>query len=164
MKHLTENLCLRTVTSDDIDEIARMWNFFQGGVSLEEAHGALAYMTKNHARNEKGPFYHLCLAVCKKDTPQQIWGWCGLDGKEHPERPEVFVLLHESIRGKGYGTQCVQALLAYAFEAAGLNSVHGGCDKQNLASAKMMIKAGMRHYSNAENGDPLFIAVAAPEK
>lgn len=160
MNLLTNDLTLRTVTNSDIDEIARMWNFFQGGVPIDEAYGALAYMTENHARNKNGQFYHLCLAVCKKDDPLQIWGWCGLDGKEHPERPEIYVLLHEAIRNKGYGTQCVKALLTYAFNVAGLSSVHGGCDKQNIASAKMMEKGGMRHYGNAENGDPLFIAIA----
>ncbi len=44
MELLTDDLILRTVTRADIDEIARMWNFFQGGVSVEEAHGALEYM------------------------------------------------------------------------------------------------------------------------
>lgn len=160
MKLLTEDLVLRTVGIDDLNEIARMWNFMQGGVSAEEARRALAYMSANHARNAKGQFYHLCLAVCRRESPEQIWGWCGLDGKVRPECPEIYVLLHESIRGRGYGTQCAKALIAYAFNVAGLGGVHGGCDKQNVASAMMMTKAGMRHYGNAENGDPLFIAHA----
>ena len=160
MDILTDDLILRTVTDNDIDEIVRMWDFFRGGVSLEEAHGALAYMTENHARNANGSLYHLCLAVCKKENPKRILGWCGLDGKEHPDRPEVFVLLHEDSRNKGYGTQCVKALLAYAFGVVGLTQVHGGCDKRNIASAKMMEKAGMRRYSSEENGDPLFICSA----
>jgi RimJ/RimL family protein N-acetyltransferase len=137
-----------------------MWNFFQGGVSESEAYDALAYMAANHARNTTGSFYHLCLAVCQKEKPQTIWGWCGLDGKENSERPEIYVLLHERIRNRGWGTQCVKALLSYAFGDAGLSMVHGGCDQQNIASAKMMQKGGMSHYADAENGDPLFIAVA----
>ena len=156
----TDDLILRTVTEEDIAEIARMWNFFSGGVSVEEACGALDYMTKNHARNEEGRFYHLCLAVCSKEDPSRILGWCGLDGKARPDRPEVYVLLCEEARGRGYGTQCVRALLAHAFSDIGLKAVHGGCDKENVASAKMMQKAGMRHYSHEENGDPLFIAEA----
>lgn len=158
MKLLTDDLLLRTVSETDIEEIARMWNFFSGGVSVEEAYGALDYMTKNHVRNESGQFYHLCLAICRKEDPSRILGWCGLDGKERPDRPEVYVLLQEKSRGKGYGTQCVKALLTHAFYDIGLESVHGGCDKENIASAKMMQKAGMRHYGFEENGDPLFIA------
>ncbi|MBE6760249.1 MAG: GNAT family N-acetyltransferase [Ruminococcaceae bacterium] len=162
MELLTDDLILRTVTRADIDEIARMWNFFQGGVSVEEAHGALEYMNSNHARNRSGILHHLCLAVCRKNDPARIWGWCGLDGTVRPERPEVFVLLHESVRGMGFGTQCVKALLSYAFDTVGLHSVHGGCDKDNIASARMMENAGMRRYGSMESGDPLFIAGKSP--
>ena len=158
MELLTDDLVLRTVTISDIDEIARMWNFLQGGVSVQEAREALARMTENHARNESGQFCHLCLAVCTKENPARILGWCGLDGKEHPDQPEIFILLHEDIRGKGYGTQCTKALLDHAFHVIGLKSVRGGCYKQNIASARMMEKAGMHHYCSAANGDPLFIA------
>lgn len=163
VKLYTEELVLRTVSERDIAEIARMWNFFQGGVSVAEAYDALAYMTGNHARNTSGSLYHLCLAVCQKEKPQTIWGLCGLAGKENPERQEIYVLLHENIRNRGWGTQCVKALLSYAFCDAGLSRVHGGCDKQNIASAKMMQKGGMCHYGDAENGDPLFIAMADKE-
>ncbi len=157
MRLLTDDLVIRTVTKDDIAEIARMWDFFDGGVTMAQAHDALTYMTANHARNAQGGFYHLCLAVCRKDAPEKILGWCGLDGKLHPDRPEVYVLLHGDARRRGYGTQCVKALLAYAFDQVGLKQVHGGCDKENIASAKMMERAGMHHYANEDNGDPLFI-------
>ena len=115
-------------------------------------------MTENHARNRTGHLFHLCLAVCGKEKPRQILGWCGLDGKENPRRPEIFVLLHETVRGRGYGMQCARALLEYAFHTAGLKSVHGGCDRQNIASAWMMRKGGMCHYGDAPNGTPLFLA------
>ena len=163
MQLFTTDLVLRTVTIQDLDEIARMWNFFDGGVSLEQARQVLDYITGNHARNHAGHLYHLCLAVCRKDAPAIICGWCGLDGKENPQQPEIFVLLQEGFRSKGYGTQCVTALLAYAFGEAGIHRVHGGCDKDNIASARMMCKAGMRHYCDSENGDPLFIAVDSPD-
>ena len=164
MELYTEALVLRTVTEADLPEIARMWNFFQGGVSLEEARGALAYMTQNHTRNKPEAFFHLCLAVCSKENPARILGWCGLDGKQHSARPEIYVLLHEDCRSKGYGTQCAKALLDHAFNDLHLSAVHGGCDKDNLASARMMEKAGMRHYANEENGDPLFLCRACDRK
>lgn len=115
-------------------------------------------MTENHARNDSGTFFHLCLAFCRREEPRRILGWCGLDGKENAQRPEIFVLLHKDARGMGYGTQCAAALLDHAFRRPGLPQVHGGCDKTNIPSARMMQKAGMTQYTRAENGDPLFIA------
>lgn len=160
MELTTHDLILRIVSQEDIAEISHMWNFWDGGVSTGKAREVLAYMASNHAKNRNGALYHLCLAVCKKEDPGKIWGWCGLDGRMRPEMPEIFVLLHESVRNRGYGTQCVKALLRYAFSDAGIAKVHGGCDKENIASARMMLKGGMRPYGNEENGDPLFIAEA----
>ena len=37
-----------------------------------------------------------------------------------------------------------------------LSGVHGGCAKENIASARAMEKGGMVQYGTEENGDPLF--------
>lgn len=39
-----KNLTLRTVTYDDLNEVARMWNFEKGDISLEEAERAINWM------------------------------------------------------------------------------------------------------------------------
>ena len=43
-----------------------------------------------------------------------------------------------------------------AAEDFGLRSVHGGCDKDNIASKRAMEKGGMVQYGTEEDGDPLF--------
>ena len=83
-------------------------------------------------------------------------GWCGLDGTRNHSEPEIFILLDEEYRNRGYGTQCVRELLRIAVEAYALHSVHGGCAKENIASARAMEKGGMVRYGTEENGDPLF--------
>ena len=149
-------MILRCVTEDDLAETARTWPSDHRPVSEEEARGAIAYMRDNYARNTKGCIYHLCLAVCRADEPAMIMGWCGLDGRESHTEPEIFILLDEEYRGKGYGTQCVKELLRIAAEDYSLRSVHGGCDKANIASARAMEKGGMVQYGTEDNGDPLF--------
>ena len=47
-------------------------------------------------------------------------------------------------------------LLRIAAEDYALSSVHGGCAKENIASARAMEKSGMVQYGTEENGDPLF--------
>ena len=59
-------------------------------------------MRDNYTKNTKGCIYHLCLAVCGKDRPETIMGWCGLDGRASHTEPEIFILLDEEYRGKGY--------------------------------------------------------------
>ena len=156
MDYQTENLILHFVKEDDVSEVARTWPADHHPLSDAEAREAIAHMGGNYARNAKGRIGHLCLAVCDKDSPGTIMGWCGLDGSRNPAEPEIFILLDEPYRGKGYGTLCVKELLRIATEDYALPGVHGGCAKENIASARAMEKGGMMQYGTEENGDPLF--------
>lgn len=156
MDFRTEQLLLRFVTDDDLAEVARTWPSDHRPVSGEEARGVISYLQDSHARNAQGCIRHLCLAVCRADDPRTIMGWCGLDGRRSHTEPELFILLDEEYRGRGYGTQCVRALLRIASEVYGLQSVHGGCAKDNAASARVMEKGGMVRYGTEDNGDPLY--------
>ncbi|MBO4885668.1 MAG: GNAT family N-acetyltransferase [Clostridia bacterium] len=156
MDYRTEQLILRAVTEDDLAEVARTWPSDHRPISEAEARGVIAHMRRNNARNARGCVCHLCLAVCGADDPQTIMGWCGLDGGRNRAEPEIFILLDEEYQNKGYGTQCVKELLRIAAEDFSLQSVHGGCDKENFASRRVMEKGGMVQYGTEENGDPLF--------
>ena len=152
----TEQLILRFVNENDLAEVARTWPSDHSPVSEKEAQKAIAGMRGNYVRNTRGRIYHLCLAVCGKEDPRTIMGWCGLDGSRNPAEPEIFILLDEAYRNQGYGTQCIRELLRTAAEDYGLQSVHGGCDKDNTASRRAMEKGGMVQYGTEDNGDPLF--------
>ena len=154
MKLETESLVLRTVEASDIEEVARMWAFEKGSISIEEAQDAIDYMQNNHKKNTLGYIYHLCFAVFEKDK-HNIIGWCGLDGKT-VGKLHMFYLIDKDYRGKGYATQCANRLLSYAFYEAHVPFVNGGCDKENIASYKVMVKVGMSENGFEENGDPIF--------
>ena len=156
MDYQMESLILHFVTEDDLAEVARTWPSDRRPVSEAEARDAIASMRENYARNTKGRICHLCLAVCGKDDPHTIMGWCGLDGRRSQREPEIFILLDEAYRNQGYGTQIVKELLRVAAEDYSLPGVHGGCAKENIASRRAMEKGGMTQYGTEDNGDPLF--------
>ncbi len=156
MDYQTENLILHFVTEDDLTEVARTWPSEHHPLSDAEAREAIAYMRGNYEKNTKGCICHLCLAVCGEERHGTIMGWCGLDGTRNHSDPEIFILLDEAYRNRGYGTQCVRELLRIAVEDYALPGVHGGCAKENIASVRAMEKGGMVRYGTEENGDPLF--------
>ena len=156
MDYQSGNLILHFITEDDLEEVARTWPAEHHPLSDTEAREAIACMRENYGRNTKGSICHLCLAVCGTDHPGTVMGWCGLDGTRNHAEPEIFILLDEEYRNRGYGTQCVRELLRIAAEDYGLSGVHGGCAKENIASARAMEKGGMVQYGTEENGDPLF--------
>jgi len=150
----TKDLILRTVNNDDIEEVARMWEFGKGCIPLADAQAAIDNMCSNHARNNLGNIYHLCLAVFERNQ-DSIIGWCGLDGKT-VGKLYIFFLIDADFRNRGYATQCARKLLSYAFGEVHVPYVNGGCDKENAPSFKVMTKVGMMQNAFEENGDPLF--------
>ncbi len=156
MDYRRDTLILRRVTEEDLAEVARTWPSDHRPIPLEEAKGVIAFMRENDEKNVRGSICHLCLAVCRADDPGVIMGWCGLDGSRNPAEPEIFILLDEPYQHKGYGTLCVRELLRLAAEDYALSGVHGGCAKENVASARAMEKGGMTQYDTEDNGDPLF--------
>ena len=148
-------LILRAPGPEDLPEVARIWDMDQGPIPEDEARRVLARIEDNHRKNRPGSIYHLCLAVAKRENPGFLLGWCGLDGTNGHEL-HIFYSIVPEYRGRGFATQAVRALLDYAFTQAGVPFVNGGCYKDNLASARVMEKSGMRPAGTSECGDPLY--------
>ena len=151
MELLTNDLILRPVTESDINEIARMWKDPEK-TSLADARKVLETMEQRHSKNRVKAIYHLCLGVFHKDAPNTLIGWCGLDGRCSPDEIVLFYIIAEEFRCRGYATQCAVELLRFAFEDMLYDMVTGGCAKDNLASFKVMEKAGMLHNEVYEDG------------
>lgn len=155
MKIETNDLLLRTVTKYDIAEVARMYEY-PNAISLEQAEEAIDTMINNYSQNEVGNIKHLCLAVCLKEIPTVIIGWCGLDGKAVKDKIVIFYIMDEQYRNKGYATQAAKAILKCAFDQVQLKSIYGSCDKNNIASFKVMSNIGMNNYGVDDNNNPQF--------
>lgn len=156
MELLTNDLILRTVTENDIKEIARMWEYPQE-TTIEKAYEALKYMEVTHSKNRQKSICHLCLGVFQKEKPNVIIGWCGLDGETEIGKTVLFYMIDEKYRNQGYATQCAIELINYAFEDMGYDIIYGGCARSNVESYKVMQKAGMIQNSFYENGDYIFL-------
>lgn len=156
MYYQSDCIVLRSVTEEDIPEIARTWPSNQRPLSSDAAKHEYDCMRENYETNAHGMVRHLCLAVCETKSPEIIIGWCGLAGHNDPNEPEIFVLLNKEYQNLGYGTACMKMLLLEVAKDMGIRSVHGGCRKNNIASKRAMEKAGMKHYGDELNGDPLY--------
>ncbi len=152
----TDRLILRTVTMDDVEDVARTWKLNDKAIPLEEAEKHVKWMLENHERNTPEKLIHLCLAIIRKENKEFI-GWCGLDHRE-PSQPNavLFYLLQKELWGKGLATEAAKAVLKYAFCGLGLAQVDGGAAAENAASKRVMEKAGMRYVGRSEDGGHSF--------
>ncbi len=145
----TENLLIRSVSPEDAEEVSGMWKLGNERISEDEAREVIHTMAENRRKNSPGHIFHLCLAVFRD---KHIIGWCGLDGTRD-NIINIFYLILETERNKGYASECAAALLDYGFNEMKLECIHGRCYKDNIASQKVLEKCGMD--SPADEGDSL---------
>jgi ribosomal-protein-alanine N-acetyltransferase len=92
-------------------------------------------------------YEHLYLAdwgiVHKGD--RKLIGSCGFHGwrPEHA-RASLGYVLARAYWGQGYTTEAARAVVAFGFEQMQLNRIQADCHVNNLASARVMEKIGMR--------------------
>ena len=56
---------------------------------------------------------------------------------------EISYIIHPELWGRGYATEVARLLLRFGFETLGLHRIFATCDPRNVASARVLEKAGM---------------------
>jgi len=84
-------------------------------------------------------------ALQDRNNISQLIGLIGLNmGKPAFKNAEVWYKIDPAYWGKGIATEAVKAILEFAFTRLKLHRVEAGCATGNIASKKVMEKAGMK--------------------
>jgi ribosomal-protein-alanine N-acetyltransferase len=83
----------------------------------------------------------------------EIIGFCGLVHPGGQTEAEIKYALKRSFWGKGLATEAVTALLAWAADRLGINHVIATVDPENMASRRVLVKAGLRAANLRTNDD-----------
>ncbi|MBN1260117.1 MAG: GNAT family N-acetyltransferase [Anaerolineae bacterium] len=135
------------------------------------------YMTYLISENEQetrewiqGTMYHNALSprqsynlTVVRQSDEAILGWIGAGHSDTPHYGDVdfgYALL-PVYWGQGYATEAVRAVLAIAFDRLGAQSVYGECDARNVASARVMEKAGLRRIPAVDDDDIIYAITRA---
>jgi RimJ/RimL family protein N-acetyltransferase len=89
-----------------------------------------------------------------KVAVQNAWAQAEVAAQAAGSEAEIGWALDPAVHGQGYGTDLAQGLLAICFDGLGLHRVVGICFADNVASARVMEKAGMRREAHFQ-GDSL---------
>ena len=85
--------------------------------------------------------YIFCIEL--SETSQFI-GLIALNlGKLNYKIAEAWYKIHPAYWGKGYATEALTELLKFGFSSLGLHRIEAGCAVENIASIKVLEKAGM---------------------
>jgi RimJ/RimL family protein N-acetyltransferase len=76
---------------------------------------------------------------------RRLIGNCGIRiTNSKPWEADIGYELDNRYWGRGYATEAAQAILAFGFEELGLHRIWAHCIAENVASARVMEKIGMR--------------------
>ncbi|MEL6809848.1 MAG: GNAT family N-acetyltransferase [Bacteroidota bacterium] len=143
----TERLQLQQISLKDAPFYVQLFNTeawlkYIGDRNVRSVSQAEAYIEKNYLPSYKKHGYG-AYTVKLKETGQTI-GACGLYKRDSLEYPDIgFSFLTEYI-GKGYGFEAASAVLEYARDVLGLNTILGVTVSYNTASIKLLEKLGLR--------------------
>jgi RimJ/RimL family protein N-acetyltransferase len=147
----TERLSLRRFTHDDVDNLVELdsdpqvMRYITGGRATpreEIEHQELPAFLRTYGRNDGFGFW----AAVEKSTGTFL-GWFHLrppaDGP--PDEPELGYRLRRAAWGNGYASEGSRALVEKAFADLGARRVWAETMAVNVASRRVMEKAGLRY-------------------
>jgi len=111
--------------------------------SIDDAYNFLHFAQKLYKDENIIEGFRYFFAVVEKNSNQVI-GYCGIGGPEFDRTlTEVFYSIEHPFWGQGYATETTKALLHYGFEHLNLKKIVGFAEKRNLASLRVLEKAGL---------------------
>ena len=108
--------------------------------------------------SDRGEKYYGFYAAIEQSSGEFI-GWFHLRPGEHsgPTEPELGYRLRRVSWGRGYATEGSRALVDWAFESLGADRVNAETMAINVASRRVMEKAGLRFVRNFRSDWPVRI-------
>ncbi len=149
----TERLVLRPFQDSDLasfveyrcDPAVARYQGWDAPYTLAQAQ-AFVHEMKTKQPRIPGEWYQLAIEL--KASGQMI-GDCAFHLlAEDARQAEIAFTLSRSNHGKGYASEAVRCLLDYLFGELDLHRVRAICDAENLASAKLLERIGMRREAH----------------
>ncbi len=149
----TKRLTLRTFRDSDLDAFIayrsdpqtaqyQSWNV---PYSREQGIALIKEMQKLRPATP-GEWYQIAVELKASGELVGDCAFCVL--MEDPRQAEIGFTLSPLQRGKGYATEAVQALLTYLFDDLRIHRVRAICDVQNVSSAHLLERVGMRREAH----------------
>lgn len=146
MRLETERLILRPFDPGDAEDIHVVYSDpstfeYLGSEPKQTIQDTLDVIASVQTRlRERG----LALGAVVERATGRVIGDCGLQHLENGEQVEVGYRMGREYRGRGYTTEAVRAWLTYGLDALGLERIVAVARPENVASTRVMEKAGMR--------------------
>jgi len=146
----TKRLILRSFTEEDLvtltayrsdPEVARFQSW-DAPYSDAQAQAMLARMRSSEP-GTPGTWYQVAIELKSTGVLVGDCAFCVQD-EDPPAQAEIGYSIATAHQHRGYATEAVTRLLEHLFATLKLHRVHASCDAENLASARLLERLGMR--------------------
>lgn len=154
----TDRLELRLFTADDVDDMYAYHGLAEVARYLYRPPRTRDQCAKVIAARNTVPTWHndgdsLLLAICRRHEPGVIGDVVLTLTSAHARQMEIGWTLDPRHQGHGYATEAARALAAAAFDAFGAHRVYARLDVENVASARVCERLGMRREAHLREND-----------
>ncbi len=145
MKLETARLLLRPCTSEDLDDLLRLWMDPDVRRYLWDDRVISRERTETVLQSSLASFrtHSFGLWIVHRAGEEAIVGFCGLFLTGDLPEVELLYGLAPSVWGQGLATEAARAVLRYGFEELRLVRIVAGADVPNVASLRVLEKLGM---------------------
>ena len=149
METRTERLRIRDLEPGDLEAMVDLWmdpdvERWMAGFGPRSRSEIERWLPETIAFNEASPRESHNCAIVERETGRVI-GWIGFGPRSGTEDELNFgYALLASDRGKGYGTEALQAVIEFCFGVLGVRRFTGETAAGNDRSARVMQKVGMQ--------------------
>jgi [ribosomal protein S5]-alanine N-acetyltransferase len=150
----SRRLVLRPYEISHLDALHRLWTdpdvrrYLWDDVSISRERAAQAVQDALVSAQQSGIGFW---SLFQRDK-EKLEGFCGLRYVENGCEVELLYGLAPALWKKGFATEAAYAVLEYAFARMHLERVYARSDIPNLASARVMLRLGMKFEPEARIG------------
>jgi ribosomal-protein-alanine N-acetyltransferase len=143
----TDRLLLRKMRPDDAadlfeyacDPAVAKFTTWRAHESIEYSKLFLRAVMEEYSKHEPSSW------GIEEKAERKLIGTCGFANWSPSDfRGEIGYALSRKYWGKGYMTEAVRAVIAFGFRTLQLNRIEARCEIKNIASARVIEKAGMK--------------------
>ncbi len=144
----TERLLLRDINISDLERIHELHSVPEtdqyNTLGIPENIGETEHHVQEWvSKNNELPRVKYVLAM-ELPASNKFIGLFGINiGKEKYKNAEIWYKIHKDYWNKGYTTEAVRNILNYGFNVLNLHRIEAGCAVENIASIRVLEKAGM---------------------
>jgi RimJ/RimL family protein N-acetyltransferase len=95
----------------------------------------------------------LALAICRRDEPALVGEASITLASAHARQAEIGWTLNPRHEGHGYATEAASTLAALAFDTLGVHRLFARLDTENIGSARVCERLGMRREAHLVEND-----------